>query len=463
MKDYYEILGLEPSASKIEIKKAYFKLVRKYPPDRYETEFMNIREAYETLSNEKTRKEYDNINYLSPIMKENYNFVRKQLEEGRISSAIKNLEKMIKMSPDSLVIKALLGEAYFKNNNNGKALKIFSELSQAEPDNAAFAGNLALAYLNRGWQKKAITAYNNAIKLDRDNISLWIGLADAYVFDNDYLRAKAVFDDALEKVEDIEDNTTIYLKLIMMHINFGMFHTMDDYAEKLKEIALRNKEIKDNVAWTLSHISTYLISIDKSEHAKKLIEKSAEILPNNKEILNVKEDIVTLDKYIKDFERLREDKKIKNEVTALIAFKVLPKSMIGLNGDSIQEVDALTYFHEHQIIESYEIYKSSIMRLKREYPELYEIKEDFFNNVTNSIERRKLQTKYRNNSVEYRSEFNRYFGMDDDEDYDDEDDFYGWDEDFEFQKPFVREEEKVGRNDPCPCGSGKKYKKCCGK
>jgi uncharacterized protein YecA (UPF0149 family) len=21
----------------------------------------------------------------------------------------------------------------------------------------------------------------------------------------------------------------------------------------------------------------------------------------------------------------------------------------------------------------------------------------------------------------------------------------------------------VGRNDPCPCGSGKKYKKCCGK
>jgi uncharacterized protein YecA (UPF0149 family) len=23
--------------------------------------------------------------------------------------------------------------------------------------------------------------------------------------------------------------------------------------------------------------------------------------------------------------------------------------------------------------------------------------------------------------------------------------------------------EKVGRNDPCPCGSGKKYKKCCGR
>ena len=28
----------------------------------------------------------------------------------------------------------------------------------------------------------------------------------------------------------------------------------------------------------------------------------------------------------------------------------------------------------------------------------------------------------------------------------------------------IRAEKKsVGRNDPCPCGSGKKYKKCCGK
>lgn len=27
----------------------------------------------------------------------------------------------------------------------------------------------------------------------------------------------------------------------------------------------------------------------------------------------------------------------------------------------------------------------------------------------------------------------------------------------------VRAEKKVGRNDPCPCGSGKKYKFCCGK
>ena len=35
--------------------------------------------------------------------------------------------------------------------------------------------------------------------------------------------------------------------------------------------------------------------------------------------------------------------------------------------------------------------------------------------------------------------------------------------DAEKPTPFKREEPKVGRNDPCPCGSGRKFKKCCGK
>ena len=31
------------------------------------------------------------------------------------------------------------------------------------------------------------------------------------------------------------------------------------------------------------------------------------------------------------------------------------------------------------------------------------------------------------------------------------------------QSGTIRKDKKIGRNDPCPCGSGKKYKKCCGR
>jgi preprotein translocase subunit SecA len=43
-----------------------------------------------------------------------------------------------------------------------------------------------------------------------------------------------------------------------------------------------------------------------------------------------------------------------------------------------------------------------------------------------------------------------------DDDYEDYDD-----EPFPLPDTVVREERRIGRNDPCPCGSGKKYKKCC--
>jgi preprotein translocase subunit SecA len=37
------------------------------------------------------------------------------------------------------------------------------------------------------------------------------------------------------------------------------------------------------------------------------------------------------------------------------------------------------------------------------------------------------------------------------------------DDDVNLQAPYVRDGRKIGRNEPCPCGSGKKYKQCHGK
>lgn len=54
---YYKILGLEPGASQAEIKRAYFKLIRKYSPESDPERFQQIREAYEQLKNAKNAPE----------------------------------------------------------------------------------------------------------------------------------------------------------------------------------------------------------------------------------------------------------------------------------------------------------------------------------------------------------------------------------------------------------------------
>lgn len=61
-KNYYEILGVTKSASKDDIKKAFYKLAHKYHPDKKggdEARFKEVNEAYQVLSDEKKRQEYD--------------------------------------------------------------------------------------------------------------------------------------------------------------------------------------------------------------------------------------------------------------------------------------------------------------------------------------------------------------------------------------------------------------------
>jgi curved DNA-binding protein len=63
--DYYKILGVDRSASKDEIKKAYRKLAMKYHPDKNkgnkaaEEKFKQVSEAYAVLGNDEKRKQYD--------------------------------------------------------------------------------------------------------------------------------------------------------------------------------------------------------------------------------------------------------------------------------------------------------------------------------------------------------------------------------------------------------------------
>jgi len=67
-KDYYKILGVDKKANQDEIKKAYRKKALKHHPDKnsgnkeQEDKFKEVNEAYEILSDENKRQQYDNPN-----------------------------------------------------------------------------------------------------------------------------------------------------------------------------------------------------------------------------------------------------------------------------------------------------------------------------------------------------------------------------------------------------------------
>lgn len=89
LKDYYLVLGVGVSATQEDIKTAFRDLAKKYHPDVYKEadaheRFVDIGEAYEVLSNEASRRQYDQI---WKAAKQNYRYSDKYKDQRYGGSA----------------------------------------------------------------------------------------------------------------------------------------------------------------------------------------------------------------------------------------------------------------------------------------------------------------------------------------------------------------------------------------
>ncbi len=92
MKDYYSLLGIESNATKADIKKSYRLLATKFHPDKNNApnsaeKFIAITEAYDVLSNKKSRARYDLMRWQELKRKresgDDYNIVVPPIESTR--------------------------------------------------------------------------------------------------------------------------------------------------------------------------------------------------------------------------------------------------------------------------------------------------------------------------------------------------------------------------------------------
>lgn len=465
----YEVLGLKDGADEKEIKRAYFKLVRQFSPEKEPEKFQQIRRAYENLKNGGEQKKLILKIPEDRLAQKFFQQVESLYKQHDYSLAMETAEEAIRYYGEWDGFLYYLAMAQLGNGNTGKAVKSFEKLVEQNPGHVIFAKNLAQAYLERGYGKKAYLAFEKAYEMGCREIEFLNDYALNCRDRGDYSRGIRLLTELIEHGRaDPKKNMSYQLNAFA-----GMFYM------NMLSGGKRLREIKERFFRFLEEMSPYLTGYEDlledvlpsviyvlkkdavfyEEDRRDICESLRKGLGSKKMERLWKHAESSADhELISDDDRLSEPWKVWNGLLAA-------KEMEGTEEWIDPETQRFILLDCRLcILEGWPGIRKEAEIIRREYPDFYEAVREYIETLENTRDmeylRRKIKKDY--------DRLGRYMptGL--------YDEMYGgkweasepgpvWEDHDDIQKPYVRIEPKIGRNDPCPCGSGKKYKKCCGR
>ncbi len=516
MKDYYEILELERNVEQNAIKRAYFRLIRIYSPEKDPEHFKSIKAAYETLYNPKKREEYDKRYDINDTYIKDLNVVFHLTEQLKYKEALILLKELSIKFPDEYEIEKQLGILYLNTRSFGNAIKVLEKLCKNNPTDRDGMKLLAEAYGMRGFANKAHNQYKATLTIYPLDEEIWYKYMTFMI----NKREEDIYEQILEaekiKKYMFEEHFLIYLSGLT-----ELFEIMNFYNDFGGQSDEEPKKI-----YTLFKKFTYCFTNSKTKLSKEEYSFIVSILSNVATIPACYKDMTKIMPLIEKYPlRTEKDEKMLKLIYSNLKLMLLledpniPDVLKAIIEILISECDCQECKEERiecelYILDNISILKKNIVHMQKEYNELFELNKEFFinalkpNMVNNMIDKRvKTLKKLKNvkntsTSINQDDAFNEFMKLarnymkkpksnkfkTDQSKYNqleldienmkireaekkslkelDEDvynnsffDYY----DQELEKPYVRDSVKIGRNDPCPCGSGRKYKQCCGK
>lgn len=183
MADYYQLLGVTPQASALEIRQAYAKLAREQHPDRFtdpeakqkaQRAFQDITTAFNTLASPKSREEYDQQRDKpvprtpEEIAAAAYERSQAALEAGELQEAVTLLHTAVHHAPGQVSYQLALGRALAKAAGPQaarEAVQVLERVTQVAPQNASAFAELAGVLARQGLKLRAQKALEVALRL----------------------------------------------------------------------------------------------------------------------------------------------------------------------------------------------------------------------------------------------------------------------------------------------------------
>lgn len=194
--NYYEILGVERSASEAEIRDRFRRLARENHPDRYrgpdkdaaERSFQTLTEAVNVLTNSERRRQHDG-ELSSGNSKASVDLAQvgraylgkgvKAFKEGDMRAAVENFDMAVKHNPqDAKAFHYLALASARVPSLTRQAVQAIETAVQKEPVNSTYLKDAGLICKRAGLNAKAERYLEEALKWDATNPEVQAALSD---------------------------------------------------------------------------------------------------------------------------------------------------------------------------------------------------------------------------------------------------------------------------------------------
>lgn len=461
MNDYYKILGVSENASKSEIKKAYFSLIRKHSPESDPEMFQKIRHAYEQLQDDAAQEMTPKFppcseDFGEKMLKE----IRIKEQQGDFDVALAIAEEACHLFPNDIVFQYYRAVELRECGYTGKSIKAAEKLTELQPENMWFFKELALSCMERGFTKKALPAFQKAYELGCRNLD-FIHTYSIDCFEcKQYERGISILSDVIDAKEkwgkdEINELIEIYFRLFLQCFYIGNMQKaavfVDQFHDHVKKYRIY---FADHVLEVMDYLElTSQTFCENSEIVKKIIEISETLEGLCKDEASRKKCSEYQMEMI--FMRIQHDDRISLVVKR--GFDAYSFDDYGERSKKFAILDTkLCMLAEREDV----LRQGDILR--QEYPDYFKKLEGFLSqmadgkNLTYLVESMKKEYDRMNPDGSIGFFYEEH-----------PDQLPGHLQkqnvisDGETAVPYVRTSKKIGRNDPCPCGSGKKYKQCC--
>ena len=415
--NHYETLNIPKTATPADIKRAYFGMVKKHTPDADPKGFKNIRTAYETLFNEDSRNEYDKhfVQGVSSEVQEIILTTQSMIEQNNYKAALNFIQEAAAVHQDSADITRLHAECLWKVKKSGIADTTLKTLLTKDPSDIKAHMLRAKIAASRGHVNKAGEHFRAAIKIDPLNPDPWVMYLRTAI-SYKYLDKPPCFimDEAMELSPHMfAKDYDLYIWGIVNDL-FSIFgfqgeHKPLPYYDLFAEHFIADDNHSEATFFNTLNVLSKIVDVDHLHtiHFLGRVLPTLEQSPHRHTVLKGSHYTVNFKLcYLRGLLALgilRNDPKIHNVLADLTS------ELLEETPDKNEKLSMERYIADNltQIRPSLEV-------LQTNYPDYFTLNQAFYTACLTP------------------------------------------------QETITRTAPKTGRNDPCTCGSGMKFKKCCG-